>query len=104
MPETARSFHSVSLKVLSSAAFCGAVVEGLKSGTASRTFSTPRLVPVLTQSCAKSVEETKQQMKMRTSTHTEPRNLFGQRQELGLSTSSIRVGVKGTLYDNIVFR
>src|SRR5450432_1498874 len=52
MPALSRSFHSVSLKVLSRSAFRGSGFEALKSGTAMRTFSTPRPVPVLIQSCA----------------------------------------------------
>src|ERR1700692_442285 len=102
MPETSRSFHSVSLKVLSSGAFCGSVVEGLESGRASRTFSTPRLVPVLTQSCAR--EEMEPHATIRASVSSRPRNLLGQRQELDLSPSSICGGVKNILYDNIVCR
>jgi hypothetical protein len=92
-PDTSRSFHSVSLKVLSSVAFCGSAVEGLKSGTASRTFSTPRLVPVLTQSCAKSGKETKQQVttSRNASLHT-------------LSPKFGCVGLQGAGYNNFVFR
>jgi hypothetical protein len=36
--------------------------------------------------------------------NTGPRKLLGLRQEVGLALSSIRVGVKHTLYDNIVSR
>src|SRR5438105_8919007 len=50
MPAWSRSLHSVSLKVLASAADSG--LAALKSGTASRTFSTPRPVPVRIQSWA----------------------------------------------------
>src|SRR5258706_459340 len=49
MPAWSRSLQSVSLKTLSSAAVSGEVA--LKSGTARRTRSTPRPVPVRIQSC-----------------------------------------------------
>ena len=41
MPALSRSFHKVSLKALSRSLFFGSGVEGLKSGTANLTFSTP---------------------------------------------------------------
>src|SRR5438105_4843365 len=53
MPALSRSFHSVSLNVLSSSDERGSDDVVLKSGAASRTLSTPRPVPVRIQSpCA----------------------------------------------------
>jgi hypothetical protein len=94
----------VLLKVVSSAAFCGSPVAGLKSGTASRTFSTPRLVPPFTQSCARTADDRRQETGSSASVHTRPRKALGHRLEFGLALSSIRVGVKHTPYDNIVSR
>src|SRR5579863_199983 len=56
MPALSRSFHSVSLKTLRRSVFLTSAVEGLKSGTAIRTFSTPKPVPVRIQSCARAGE------------------------------------------------
>src|SRR3989442_13230919 len=50
MPALSRSFHRVSLKTFSSSALFGSCVEALKSGTADRTISTSRPVPVRIQS------------------------------------------------------
>src|SRR5688572_6812631 len=51
MPTLSRSFHSVSLNTLSIAGVLPSADVALKSGTAKRTRSTPRLVPVRIQSC-----------------------------------------------------
>src|SRR5580704_19739060 len=52
IPALSRSFHKVSLKTLRRSGFLGSCVEAAKSGTARRTFSMPRPVPVRIQSCA----------------------------------------------------
>src|SRR5260370_540724 len=57
MPALSRSLNRVSLKVLSRSAFFASWVEGLKSEAASRTFSTPRPVPVRIQSWAELVAD-----------------------------------------------
>src|SRR5215472_3424351 len=104
MPETSRSFQSVSLNVFSSAAFCGSVVAGLKSAAARRTFCTPRLVPVFTQSWAESNEEQRQQMQIR-NVHCKRRwELPSRCRMIDGAGSSIRLEKNSTRYDNIVSR
>src|SRR5208282_209591 len=107
-PELSRSFQNVSLKVLRRAVFCGSLLEGLKSGTARRTFSTPSPEPVRTQSWANENEASS-----RTTAKTEvnrPKNLALAESVICLWLSSIRLeplreaGQKDTAYNNIVRR
>src|ERR1700693_6270114 len=106
-PELSRSFQKVSLKVLSSASFCGSLLEGLKSGTARRTFSTPSPEPVRTQSCAKDVErKTKSEQARIISARAPEGRAPGVRCRTGLCVSSIPLELsepwqKGTVNDNI---
>src|SRR5208282_3365123 len=106
-----RSPQKVSLKVLSSASFCGSLLEGLKSGTARRTFSTPRPEPVRTQSWAKDKDVGDKKEQTRISRLKAPGS-SGPNVErgTGLCVSSIRSeplrepGQKDPRYDNIVLR
>src|ERR1700686_2409473 len=89
-PELSRSFQEVSLKVLSRASFWGSLLEGLKSGTARRTFSTPSPEPVRTQSWAKDVER-KSEPSRSSSAIAPGRRVPDVHCRTGLCGSSIRV-------------
>src|SRR5271167_1692041 len=68
MPALARSFHSTSSKTCCSGALEASAVATLKSGTASRIFSTPSPVPVRIQSWEKAGRETQTRSARKTST------------------------------------
>jgi hypothetical protein len=103
MPELSRSFQNVSLKTLSSTVFCASLVEGLNSGTASRTFSTPSPVPVLIQSWPKSAGTKARHIRRanRSLRHCDPK-------KAGLALSTIgcleKTSGKCPRHDNIVIR
>src|SRR5947209_9849139 len=85
------------------AVFCGSAVPGLKSGTARRTFSTPRLVPVLTQSCANRAGLTRQEQSIRARECSRTWKLIARRRKCGLADSCIRLKIQNLLYGNILF-